>query len=134
MICPRPVLVHVFARDIVFHQQAGGFPWRSQALWFLDQMRRAGQWASAQEEPARRIADQVFRPDLYRLAALDLGLPFPLLDHKTEGGHRASWTLTDATAPIAMGADQLIDGTLFDPLDPFPELPRHDQASAGDLR
>lgn len=98
---------------LTFHAHAANFPWRSQAMWLLRQMQRWGQVGEAVD--VRRVAEDVYRPDLYRLAALELGLPVPLTDHKTEGHHAAAWVLDRATAPIAMGPDLLLDGALFDP-------------------
>jgi ABC-type nitrate/sulfonate/bicarbonate transport system substrate-binding protein len=98
----------------LFHANAANFPWRSQALWFLSQMQRWGQLGAGIE--ARRVAEDVYRPDLYRLAALELGLPVPLIDHKSEGSHAQSWILDKATAPILMGPDLFMDGARFDPL------------------
>ncbi|MBF0325062.1 CmpA/NrtA family ABC transporter substrate-binding protein [Magnetospirillum moscoviense] len=98
----------------IFHAHAANFPWRSQALWFLSQMQRWNQLGSGVD--TRRVAEDVYRPDLYRLAALELGLPVPLVDHKTEGSHAGPWVLDKATAPIAMGADTFLDGARFDPL------------------
>ena len=98
---------------MIFHRHAANFPWRSQALWYLVQMRRWGQLPPSVD--MRRAADEVFRADLYRLAALELGLPVPLTDWKTEGLHDGPWTLTDATQPIEMGADAFFDASVFDP-------------------
>jgi nitrate/nitrite transport system substrate-binding protein len=98
---------------ITFHRHLANFPWRSQALWYLVQMRRWGQLPRSVD--MRRAADEVFRADLYRLAALELGLPVPLTDCKIEGLHSGDWTLNDATQPIAMGADCFFDGSSFDP-------------------
>jgi two-component system, oxyanion-binding sensor len=98
---------------MIFHRHLANFPWRSQALWYLVQMHRWGQLP--QSVDMRRAADEVFRADLYRLAALELGLPVPLTDSKIEGLHASDWTLTDATQPIAMGADSFFDGSTFDP-------------------
>lgn len=98
---------------MIFHRHAANFPWRSQALWYLVQMRRWGQLPPAID--MRRAADEVFRADLYRLAALELGLPVPLTDAKVEGLHAGPWTLADATRPIAMGSDLFFDGGIFDP-------------------
>ena len=96
-----------------FHRHAANFPWRSQGLWYLEQMRRWGQLEAPVD--GLRLIDQVFRADLARLAFLDLGLPVPLIDSKVEGAHDAPWILEAASAPIAMPADRFFDGTLFDP-------------------
>jgi ABC-type nitrate/sulfonate/bicarbonate transport system substrate-binding protein len=98
---------------LTFHAYAANFPWRSQAIWFVRQMQR---WGLASDGiDARRLAEEVYRPDLFRLAALELGQPVPLTDHKTEGDHAAPWVLDKATAPIAMGPDLMLDGARFDP-------------------
>ena len=103
----------------VFHAFAANFPWRSQAMWFLSQMKRWKQLGDGID--SRRVAEAVYRPDLYRLAALELGLPVPLTDHKTEGGHDAPWLFDKATAPIIMGPDLFLDGARFDPFATAPQ-------------
>lgn len=109
---------------MTFHAHAAGFPWRSQAMWYLEMLKRWGQ-APARLD-GRAAAEAVYRPDLYRVAALGLGLPVPLTDYKTEGGHAGPWMLDKATAPIAMGPDRMLGGALFDPFaprSPTPALP-----------
>jgi two-component system, oxyanion-binding sensor len=112
---PLEIVRRVLERPdfVIFHRHAANFPWRSQGLWYLAQMRRWGQLPESVD--MRRTAEQVFRADLYRLAALELGLPVPLTDAKVEGLHPGAWTLADATEPIAMGADTFFDGSVFDP-------------------
>ncbi len=97
----------------VFHRNAATHPWISHAMWMLSQMLRWGYI----EKPIdiRGLARRVYRPDLHREAAADLGLPAPLVDEKTEGGHRSPWILYDASTPIAMGPDRFFDGLRFDP-------------------
>jgi nitrate/nitrite transport system substrate-binding protein len=68
----------------------------------------------------------VYRPDLYRDAARALGVPTPSTDYKTEGGHAATWTLAEATAPIVMGPDRFFDGRVFDPTRPVDYLAAFD--------
>ena len=97
----------------IFHQHAANFPWRSQGLWYLAQMRRWGQIDAPLD--GLRLVDQVFRTDLARLAYLDLGLPVPLIDSKIEGVHAEPWILDAASAPIQMNADRFFDGTIFNP-------------------
>ncbi len=98
---------------IVFHRYAANFPWRSQYLWTLAQMRRAGQIGSGID--LRALAAQVVAADTYRAAAAELGLPAPTIDDKTEGTHEVGWSLRQATRPIAMGPDRLLGGQVFDP-------------------
>ena len=97
----------------VFYRYAATFPWRSHAEWFITQMYRWGQIDTAID--IKKTAAEVYRPDIYREAAKELGVAFPTVDHKREGGHSGDWTLTQATAPIAMGPDRFFDGMQFDP-------------------
>ncbi|MBS4048889.1 MAG: ABC transporter substrate-binding protein [Alphaproteobacteria bacterium] len=93
----------------VFNRYSANFPWRSQAEWYLTEMRR---WKLI--DPATDIAavaDCVYRTDLYREAAAALDKPFPLIDRKPEGLHAGPWTLAQASAPIPMGADLFFDGS-----------------------
>jgi nitrate/nitrite transport system substrate-binding protein len=101
----------------VFHRYAANFPWRSQAVWYLTQMARWGQI----ETPVNfaRTAEAVFRTDIYRDAAKELGVAYPTVDWKSEGTRAEPWTLADATRPIAMGPDRFFDGRTFDPANPI---------------
>lgn len=98
---------------LVYHRYAASYPWRSHALWFLSQMLRWGQIGP--EIDLRRVADDVYRPDLFRQAAQSLGEPAPREDLKVEGAHAEPWTL-DGVIPMA--ADRFMDGRVFDPADP----------------
>lgn len=99
----------------VFFAGAASFPWRSHALWYATQMVR---WGQARDlAAAARAAEGAYAPEIYRAAAADLGIAAPTIDRKLEGAHVEPWTLTDATAPIAMGADQFLDRRVFDPAD-----------------
>ena len=97
----------------VFHRNAATHPWISHAAWLLSQMVR---WGYV-EKPIdlRATASRVYRPDLHREAAADLGLAAPLVDEKVEGAHGSAWILEEASAPIAMGPDRFFDGLRFDP-------------------
>lgn len=97
----------------VFYRYAATFPWLSHAEWFLTQMLRWGQIDKAIN--IKQAAASVYRPDIYRDAAKELGIAYPTIDHKTEGTHAAPWELTDATQPIAMGSDKFFDGKVYDP-------------------
>lgn len=99
----------------VFYRYAATFPWRSHAQWILTQMMRWGQADLASD--IEQVARRVYRTDLYRDVAQDLGVAFPTVDWKTEGTHDGSWTLTNASSPITMGADRFLDGAVFDPAD-----------------
>ncbi len=102
---------------LIYHRYAASFPWKSHALWFLTQMLRWGQIGP--EIDIRAVADAVYRPDLFRAAARELGEPAPLIDEKVEGGRAGPWVLSEATAPIDMAPDLFIDGRVFDPADPL---------------
>lgn len=101
----------------VFFRFAANFPWRSHAEWFITQMVRWGQIEGQVDVFAK--AARVYRPDLYRDAAGALGLAVPTIDRKPEGIHGRGWTLTDATEPLAMGADLFFDRATFEPATPL---------------
>lgn len=103
----------------VFFRHAATFPWRSQAAWFIAQMIRWGQIEKVDE--LGEVIGSVFRPDLYREAAADLGIAAPTIDWKTEGAHVEPWVFEEAAGPIEMGPDAFLDGRSFDPED----LPRY---------
>lgn len=97
----------------VFYRYAANFPWLSQAKWVLSQMKR---WNQLNHDiDFDIVARSAFQPDVYREAAKELDIPAPTIDDKLEGGHEHAWLLNDATSPIAMGANQFIDGRIFDP-------------------
>lgn len=93
---------------LVFHDGAATFPWVSQALWFLQQMQRWGQ--ASQDIDAMAIATKVYRPDIYRLAAQEVGEPCPAVDHKPEGVHTGNWQLSSGAGELQLGADLFFDG------------------------
>jgi ABC-type nitrate/sulfonate/bicarbonate transport system substrate-binding protein len=100
----------------VFHRYAANFPWTSHAVWFITQMYRWGQLDEAVN--IRKLAEQVYRPDLYREAARALGLASPRVNDKTEGLRDGPQWLDEAMAPVQLGPDCFCDGRVFDPLDP----------------
>lgn len=99
----------------VFHRYAANFPWRSHAMWILSQMVRWGE--ATPTANFQSVAEQAFRPDLFREAALPLGYACPAIDQKIEGTHSSAWLMTDASSPIAFGPDRFMDGRVFDPDD-----------------
>lgn len=97
----------------VFHRGAATFPWRSQGLWFLSQMRR---WNLIDDSiDLATLAERVYRPDLYRAVLSPLGESVPLADAKVEGEHATGWSLDAVPAPIPMPADRFCDDAVFDP-------------------
>jgi len=99
----------------VFYRFAATFPWRSHGAWFVSQMLRWGQVQAPFSIDA--LVNAVYRPDVYREAVRELGVPLPAADHKLEGAHQGPWVLEDASEPIPMGPDAFLDGRVFDPSD-----------------
>jgi len=94
-----------------FYRGAATFPWRSHALWFLEQMAR---WDLIGNVDTQSLAARVYRSDLYRAAVAPLGISVPATDSKSEGAHDAPWSLEAAPKPIAMGPDSFCDGVVFE--------------------
>ncbi len=70
----------------VFQRQLANFPWRSHADWFLAQMVRWEQVAA--DTDIKAVADRVYRTDIYRAAARELGVSdCPQADRLPPGGH-----------------------------------------------
>lgn len=100
-------------KGCVFFRGAATFPWRSQGLWFLNEMRR---WGLVDESvDLRRLAERVYRPDIYRNAIASSPESAPVQDWKLEGAHDAPWAVEAEPAPIAMPVDRFCDGVTFDP-------------------
>ena len=97
----------------VFHRYAANFPWTSHAVWLLTQMLRWGQLAAPIDLLA--VACRVYRPDLYRQAARDVGVLAPEIDLKSEGIHSTEWRLESSAGTIRMGSDRFFDGREFHP-------------------
>jgi NitT/TauT family transport system ATP-binding protein/nitrate/nitrite transport system substrate-binding protein len=96
-----------------FWRHAATFPWHSHAEWFLGQMAR---WDLIDGRTDRiALADQVYRPDMYRAALAPLGVSVPVADAKIEGAHDKPWELEALPHPIMMGADLFCDGKVFQP-------------------
>jgi ABC-type nitrate/sulfonate/bicarbonate transport system substrate-binding protein len=100
-----------FGPGFVFSAGAAGFPWRSQARWFIEQMHR---WHHLPDDMATdAIVDAVYRPDIYRAAAALTGTPSPAVDSKSEGTHSANWLLETGANAITMGPDRFFDDAIF---------------------
>jgi hypothetical protein len=69
----------------VFHRNHANFPWRSHADWFLKQMVRWGQVSPSIDIEA--TSDRVYRTDLFRAAANEMGIACPATDRLPPGGH-----------------------------------------------
>lgn len=96
----------------VFFRYAANFPWVSHGLWILGQMYRWGHLTTPCD--MGEVVRSVYRPDIYRKAAEQMGIAVPAHDVKIEGGHAGPWKLDD----FPLGADNFFDGRRFDPLRP----------------
>jgi nitrate/nitrite transport system substrate-binding protein len=69
----------------VFRRNHANFPWRSHADWFLRQMVR---WNQADPSiDVEGTANRVYRTDLYRAAASEMGVACPDDDRLPQGAH-----------------------------------------------
>lgn len=85
----------------VFSRYQAGFPWRSSAAL----MTRHCSFALGRpigDEEGISLAQQCYRPDLYREAARWLDLPCPSRDTKQENSHSSCWEME---AGITLGPD-----------------------------
>jgi len=90
-----------------FFRQSANFPWLSQFRWLLSRMVFRGQLppALATTEPPENL----YRPDLFRDAAAQLGLDTPAISEKPEGRHSHPFTVQGQHGPIEVGSDSLMD-------------------------
>lgn len=96
----------------VFHRYQAGFPWRSRAEWLLLRIHEV------LEKPLDHsgvcpVIKNVFRTDLYRQAARNLGLQSPSMDCKSEGTQKTVHRLAQG---IELGPDLILDNHRFDPV------------------
>ena len=100
--------------DFMFqHREAANFPWVSKAAWLFAQMCVAGHTRSDGED--YRAAQQVFRPDIYRVALRPLGVPLPGASSKLEGGIVGATGVGTTQGRLILGADRFFDARSFDP-------------------
>ena len=97
----------------VFHRYLANFPWCSHASWIIAQMYRWGQLEEYID--IRKTVEAVYRPDIYRQAADQLGLKHPSSNYKNEGEHHTAWTMQDNDQEFSMGSDCYLDGNIFNP-------------------
>ena len=108
-----PTLAGADPDDLVLSKAVSNFPWYSQAVWYLGQMIRWGDYAQVLD--FKKTAQAVFQPRYYREAARELDLPHPSIGYKNEGEHAEAWELEEASQPIMMGPDLFFDGRLYKP-------------------
>jgi two-component system, oxyanion-binding sensor len=97
----------------VYHRYLANFPWCSHASWIITQMYRWGQLSESIN--INKTVEAIYRPDIYRLAAEQLGLPYPSINYKNEGEHHEGWVMEDKKEQFDMGADAFLDEKLFQP-------------------
>ncbi len=116
-------VLEVRSGGIVFHRGAATFPWRSHAVWFILQMLR---WRQCWMAPNfNSIAAEVYRCELYRDVAASIDEPCPRNDYKTEGDGRDGSVMPSSDGRlIRLGPDAMLDGSVFDPVDPIGWLTR----------
>lgn len=95
------------------HREAANFPWVSQAAWLYAQMVAAGHVPRDLGDYAN--AQRVFRPDIYRAALRNMGVPLPGASAKLEGGIDNPTGVGTTQGRLILGPDSFFDGQSFDP-------------------
>ncbi|MDP5306927.1 CmpA/NrtA family ABC transporter substrate-binding protein [Paracoccus spongiarum] len=95
---------------IAFHDGAANFPWRSQAAWIGRQM---SQRLRLDADAAMRIAQSVWRPDLYRQHLGDVAV-LPAASAKVEGACPQPILAGANRGTVLLGRNQFFDGRIFD--------------------
>ena len=112
-----PSLAGAHPHDVVFYQGAANFPWYSQAVWYLGQMIRWGDFSQVLD--FKQAAQDVYLPKIYREMARELELPYPSVGYKNEGEHDAEWELDEVSHEshhqLRLGSDQFFDGRIYKP-------------------
>lgn len=98
---------------MLFSREATPFPWRSQALWLYSQMVRWGM-IDHSDDHAKKAAG-VFRPDVFRRALADSGVPMPGASMKVEGALGLPMGVGSRRGELTLGPDRFFDGRVFDP-------------------
>lgn len=100
---------------LMFHQEAAGFPWRSQALWIYSQLVRWGMVKPTAE--TERLSADVFRSDIYRRALAGSAFPMPGASMKLEGALGSPLAVGSHRRSLTLGPDRFFDDRVFDPQD-----------------
>jgi NitT/TauT family transport system ATP-binding protein len=100
---------------LLFHREAAGFPWRSQALWIYSQLVRWNMIAPSPDNERR--AAEVFRSDIYRRALSGTKEPMPGASLKLEGAVATPLPVGAHHGALTLGPDRFFDGAVFDPAD-----------------
>lgn len=107
----------------VFHRYAANYPWRSHAEWFLLQMIRWGHITNPVD--IHTVADKVYRPDIFKAAADELGYITPAIDRKPEGLQTTGWQIDG----IDLGPDLFFDEQIYLPDYPLEYLSKFEQSN-----
>ena len=102
--------------DFMFqYREAANFPWRSQAAWLYSQLVR---WDGLPFSAAdARVAEGVFRPDVYRAALAGGRAPLPGASSKLEGSLVGDTGVGSTQGRLMLGSDRFFDRRTFDPDD-----------------
>lgn len=95
------------------HARAATFPWQSHALWFYSQMVRWGHVSHSAERAL--VAQETFRPDIYRAAIVPTGAAVPSANSKVEGALRETIAVGASSQTLLLGPDGFFDDRFFDP-------------------
>ncbi|WP_299684906.1 ABC transporter substrate-binding protein [uncultured Tateyamaria sp.] len=99
-------------RFVEFHSGAASFPWRSQARWIAQQLRRS-HGASARHDPD--AVAHVFRTDLHRMHLGSVGTDLPGASEKVEGAIRHATPVASAGGGLTLLPNRFFDARIFDP-------------------
>jgi two-component system, oxyanion-binding sensor len=95
------------------YDRAATFPWQSHALWFYSQMVR---WGHAEHSAGNaKIAEDSYRPDIYRRALRPIGGILPGANSKVEGALTKATAAGTVQGTLVLGPDGFFDGQVFDP-------------------
>ncbi|MEO0502640.1 MAG: ABC transporter substrate-binding protein [Pseudomonadota bacterium] len=99
-------------RFLEFHDGAASFPWRSQARWIAQQLRRShGTRADASDDALARV----FRADLHRMHLGSAGCDLPGASEKVEGAIRHETPVASAGGGLTLLPNRFFDARIFDP-------------------
>jgi nitrate/nitrite transport system substrate-binding protein len=100
----------------VFFKYHCTYPWYSDGVWFLTQMRRWGQITESKSKDwYHKIAKKVYRPDIYLAAA----------KHLIEEDHLVKSEVPFGTDGYKKATGEFIDGVVYDGKKPLEYLAKH---------
>ncbi|MCG3269005.1 CmpA/NrtA family ABC transporter substrate-binding protein [Yoonia sp. I 8.24] len=99
------------AHFLFFNNNAGNFPWRSQAAWISE---RIAAWSGLNIQDAVQRGSASFRSDLFRANLETLGVDMPGASAKIEGALRDPTAVASTKGQMILGPDAFFDGAIFD--------------------